>query len=88
MTDPESNLKKFVMVGPELIKKSLILCMLQFGFSLFTEIFMSTESMTKARNSIFWVGLNNDLSECIKDPVYKANPKYLTILISINIPIS
>lgn len=51
--------------------------MLQFGFSLFTEIFMSTESMTKTRNSIFWVGLNDDLSECIKNPVYKANPKYL-----------
>ena len=56
------------MLGVEFVRKLLILSLMNFDFSLFTEKIMSTKSMTKLSNSISWVGFKIDLPHCIRKP--------------------
>ena len=56
------------MLSVEFVRKLLILSLMNFDFSLFTEKIMSTKTMTKLSNSISWVGFKIDLPHCIRKP--------------------
>lgn len=58
-----------------LVKKKLILSLTQFGFSQFTEIVMSTESMTNQEILFSELVLRLICQSVLQNPVSKTNPQ-------------